>query len=286
MSLFSKSYSRGVTESLLQAGLVKFASVEQAQEVADYVGEASGVEPTTGAVNPEKTAEIAVAILEIAQKLASGTGTLITGANPEHKNTTELAAQHNPLAALDLQHRPVGYAAKGEKGVGQTDFHAPAAAIVGVEKAHPLAPGVTDQKANSVNQFATKTSSDLNNLIRKIASGTGSLVTGDDAAQSNTPALAAAASPTAALDEKERPQGTYAKGEAGVGQTDVKATGSAVVGAETPHDKAPGKTDAGTNSIVEQSKAAAFAEYFSALNDSEKLAALKAITGTQSFLAQ
>lgn len=301
MSIFTKSYARGVADTLIRAGLVKFASVEQAQEVADYVGEMFDAEPMNGSVPAEKTAEVAVTIIEAAQKLASGTSTLITGDKPNQANTPAEAAKHNPLAALDQKNRPQGTYAKGEKGVGQTDMKAPAAAIVGAEQAHPKAPGVTDHTANSVNQFGKAAS--LNELIRKIASGTGSLVTGDNASQSNTPSNASQTSATAALDEKERPQGTYAKGEAGVGQTEQKATGSAVVGAEQPHDKAPGKTDAGSNSVTEQSKAAAYVARFeetareylprlpATLSDNEKVAAVKTIMGLdpqeiEAFLAQ
>lgn len=290
MSIFKKSYARGVADTLIRAGLAKFASVEQAQEVADYVGEQFDVEPTTGQIPAEKCAEVAVAIIEVAEKLAGGTSTLITGGNASQANTPGNAAQHNALAALDEKNRPQGSYAKGEKGVGQTDFKAPAAAQVGVEQAHPHAPGTTDQKANSVNTFQVKGAS-LRELIQKVASGTGNLVTGNDASQANTPSNAAQSSATAALDEQNRPQGTYAKGEKGVGDTDLKASGSAVVGSEQPHEKAPGKTDSGSNSVTEQSKAASYTARFeetareylpqlpNGLSDDEKVAAVKTLMG-------
>jgi hypothetical protein len=287
MSIFKKSYARGVTDTLGRAGLVKFASIEIAEKVADVAGANWDVDPSSQQVTVEKLAALADTIVELA-KHASGTSTLITGNQAHQANTPEEAAKHSPLAALDQALRPQGTYAKGEKGVGQTDFKAPAAAIVGHEEAHSLAPGVTDHKANSVNTFGKAAS--LNEMIRKIASGTGSLVTGDNAEQSNTPANASKESPLAALDEKNRPQGTYAKGEKGVGTTELD-TKPGVVGKEQPHEKAPGATDSKPNSIVEHSKTAAYIARFeetareyvpqlpATMSDDEKVASIKMLMG-------
>ncbi len=294
MSIFSRTYARGVTESLLQAGLAKFASVEQAIEVADGVGDAFGVNPVEGNVTAEKVAAMAAAIIEASEKLAEGTGSLVTGDKGHQENTpANAASQIGALAALDQKQRPQGMYAKGEKGVGQTDFKAPAAARIGVETPHPLSPGKTDQKSNSVNQFG-KSAAVLSEILRKVASGTGNLVTGDNASQENTPANASSqVGALGALDEKQRPQGTYAKGEAGVGKTDLD-TKPGAVGSETSHEKAPGKTDSGSNSITEQvaSKSAAYLARFEEtaqeylpslghLDDNEKVAAVKFLMGAE-----
>lgn len=58
------------------------------------------------------------------------------------------------------------------------------------------------------------------------------------------------------MENKNRPQGLYNKGVAGVGQTDSPAgRGTGVVGKEeVPAPKAPGESPAGSNSVIEQSK--------------------------------
>jgi hypothetical protein len=289
--IFKQSYSRGVADTLIRSGIAKFASVEQAQEVADYVGANVAFDPMQK-VAAETTAAIAAHICELAEKIAGGgTSSLILGGVATQANTPENAAQYHALAALDQKNRPQGTYAKGEKGVGTTDFKAPAAAQIGVEQPHPLAPGTTDQKANSVNTFSKGAS--LNELIRKLASGdTGSLITGDKKEQENTPSNAATqAGGLAALDEKQRPQGTYAKGEEGVGNTELD-TKPGAVGKEQPQPAAPGTTDQKSNSVNEQSKSAAYLARFeetareylpklAKLSDDEKVAAVKALMGME-----
>ena len=81
-----------------------------------------------------ETSAKAASLSDTIKKVASGS---LTSVGP---NTPASAAKDDELAALDQANRPAGYAAKGEKGVGKTDFHAPASAVVGAEKAHPGAP--------------------------------------------------------------------------------------------------------------------------------------------------
>jgi hypothetical protein len=57
----------------------------------------------------------------------------------------------------------------------------------------------------------------------------------------------------AKLDQHNRPQGEYL---VGMGNTDVKPAGAAVVGKEQPHPKAPENTSPTPNSVTEHSKAA------------------------------
>lgn len=286
MSLFKQSYARGACETLIRAGLVKFASVADAEKVADVVGLAWDVEPSAGPVSSEKVAGLIIALLE----KSANTGALITGEKGEQKNTPEnAAAQVGGLAALDQKMRPQGQYAMGEKGVGKTEFKIPAGSEIGTLQAHPKAPGNTDHKANSVNSK----SASLNELIRKIASGTGSLVTGHDAKQENTPTNAAdEVGGTAAMDQGQRPQGEYAKGEQGVGKSEMAAPArAAAVGKEEEHPKAPGNTDHKGNSANEQSKSAAYVARFeetareylgqlpASLDENEKVAAVKHLMG-------
>ena len=281
MSLFKQAYARGVMETLLSQGLIKCASLEEATKIADEVGAAFDVEPVNGRVPSSKVAALAAALIEKAAN-----SSLITGHKAEQENTAANAAKHQAEAALDKAQRPAGYAVKGEKGVGKSDMEAPASAQVGEEKKHPHAPGVTDHKANTVNKVAT-----LSDLVRKIASGgAGSLITGHDATQENTPSNAAQHNAEAALDQSIRPQGEYAKGEKGVGKTELD-TAKGSVGHEEKHPKAPGTTGQGSNTAEAQSKTSAYLARFeetantylsklpATLGDNEKVAAIKTLMG-------
>jgi hypothetical protein len=274
MSIFKQAYARGVTESLLRRGHLKVASHEIAEKIADAVGERILFDPTAANLPPAHTAEVAAAIL----KEAEDTGSLVVGGDPTQANTPENAAGDDSTAAMDQETRPEG---EYLEGAGETVMPEQAAQV-GLEVPHPAAPGTTDPGANSVNKNAS-----LSNILKKLAD-TGSLVTGGDPTQANTPENAAKDDSTAAMDQKERPEGAYVEG---AGNTALSAAGAAV-GKETP--ATPGTTDAGTNSAVEASKNAAYLQLFEftaqktahalpiTLSEPQKVAAVKQMMGMNS----
>lgn len=285
MSVLKKAYARGIAETLLNAGLLKVASVEHAEKIADYVGERILFDPLQK-VAQRHVVDVAQAIL----KVAEGTGSLITGDNPAQQNTLENAAsQVGGLGALDQSTRPEGTYLVG---VGNSEFAVPPGAVVGSEQPHPEAPGKTDAGTNSLIDHSKAAS--LSDIIKKIAGmkhaeGTGSLITGDNPAQQNT--LENAASQVGglgALDNMNRPTGTYL---VGVGNSAFEVPPGAVVGSEQPHPEAPGKTDAGTNSLIDHSKSASYINLFEetaksvvsklprSMNDAQKIASVKQMMG-------
>lgn len=281
MSVLKKAYARGVAETLLNSGHLKVASLEHAERIADSVGERIAFNPAVK-VSSANALAVANAIL----KAAEDTGSLITGDQPAQQNTPQnAAAQVGGVAALEEKERPQG---QYLEGAGNT---AMPTQMVGMEVKHPEAPANTDGGANSVNKSAS-----LSEIIRKIAgmktSGdTGSLITGDQPSQQNTPQAAAAVNGLAALDEKQRPQGSYL---VGMGNTELAVPAPAHVGVETPHPEAPGNTAPGSNSLIEASKSAAYVSLFEETakqvlpslpktwSEQQKVASIKAMMGMDS----
>lgn len=276
MSILKKAYARGVTESLITSGHVKVASLEDAEKIADAIGERILFDPTQP-VAPAHCLEVAEAIIKEAM---SPTGSLITGDKPEQANSpVNAATQVGALGAMDEADRPQE---TYHEGAGMT---AQPTEMVGLEMAHPKAPGKTDSAPNSVNKAAS-----LADIIRKVAGDTGALITGDKEDQKNTPAAAASqVGGLGALDEKQRPQGTHL---VGAGNTELNHPAEATVGTEKQHPKAPGNTDASTtNSAKELSKTSAYAQLFeqtaqkvaarlpTKLSDETKVAAVKRMMG-------
>lgn len=95
-----------------------------------------------------KGASLSEIVRRVSTKTAAGTGTLVTGGT--QPNTLAAAAQHESLAALEQKNRPEGYAHRGEKAVGTTEFKIPSGAVMGHEQPHPHAPGATASGSNSI----------------------------------------------------------------------------------------------------------------------------------------
>lgn len=279
MSYFNRSYARGVAQTLLDAGYLNPGALEKVASIADFVGDNFTFDVTEGRVPPQYNAEIAQAIL----KIAGDEGALVTGDKPEQANTPENAAsQVGGAAALDQGQRPEG---KYLEGVGKTQLDTSAGEVGKLQKVdHPAGP-VTDA-ANSVNKEASVT-----RLLRKLAEATtGSLITGGNSAQANTPENAAMqVGGMAALDQMQRPQGQYL---VGVGNTSLQVPSGAVVGKEMPHPEAAAHAgEVQSNSIIEATKSAAYNSLFeitakevfphlpTKLSDLQKVAAIKNMMG-------
>lgn len=89
--------------------------------------------------------------MQIVQKIANSTGSLINGG--DNPNSMSAAAANNAEAALEAKQRPEGYAHMGEKNVGKSVMNPTAAQRIGTEQPHPLAPGATDHTPNSITAF-------------------------------------------------------------------------------------------------------------------------------------
>lgn len=228
MSILTRAYARGVADTLLRTGHLKVASVNVAEHIADFVGDHILFDPVQK-VATAHAAEVAAAIL----KVAVDEGTLITGGDPSQQNTPENAdSMVGGLAALDESDRPEG------------TYH--------------LGQGVTDMPAPMVGAEVSQKSAALQRLIRKLAMDEGTLITGGDPAQSNTPENAAAyVGGLAALDQAVRPEGMYLVGQ---GATDMPVPSDAVIGSEMVHPMAPMTTGEGavSNSVIDATKAAGY----------------------------
>lgn len=216
-------------------------------------------------------------------KQATG-GTLIHGG--DKGNDAAQAAQHSELAELDKKQRPEGIY---HHGMGKTELDTMVGHIGDLSK-NPAAPTNTPHGTNSLSHDvgASKAAS-LDAELKKIAN---KLVGLHDGKGKNTLADAAKHDPVAALDQKNRPQGTYLVGQ---GNANIKEEEAARIGKETPHPKAPSNHPAGVNSVVDASKTSAEEEAFvvlfkktaedvgaylpAAMNADEKVAAISRMIG-------
>jgi len=127
---------------------------EQEQQVA-AAGEFPGAEAAPPAVPAEAPPPNSVpkqaSFADVIRKMAGDVGTLAHGGAAP--NTLSAAAAHNGEAALELHNRPEGYASMGVRGVGNSVMNPTAAQRIGTEQPHPLAPGATDHKSNSITEF-------------------------------------------------------------------------------------------------------------------------------------
>lgn len=69
--MLNKAYTRGVNDALRQAGIVKFANDELANEAADAVAEETLPEEVPEEIPPETTAELAANLAELASALSA-----------------------------------------------------------------------------------------------------------------------------------------------------------------------------------------------------------------------
>lgn len=86
--------------------------------------------------------------MKMKTKKAADTGTLMVGGDTP--NTLPASAQETATGALEEMRRPMGYAVRGEDGVGTTEMQIPSGAVLGREMPHPDAPRATGTGTNTV----------------------------------------------------------------------------------------------------------------------------------------
>ena len=238
------------TTAVLANNLMELSQAleEGASHAADAAEAAAGPEGAAPeGIAPEGIAPEGVknAAAWLCQKIAEGTGTMITGTDPGQKNTLENSV--NSEAQLDTQNRPggAGYANVGVQGVGIQQASGQGA--IGSEKEHPGSMGPVDvQNSNSVIE-AIKGAS-LRRLITKLSEGT--------TLMPNASVTPDAETGEGKLDDANRPGGAgYAnKGVAGVGQSEQAAKArAAAIGTEGAHPGTMGPVgQGGTNTVIQQ----------------------------------
>ncbi len=317
--MLNRSYGRGVCDALRQAGLVKFANDEIAGESADLVSDAVLPQEMPTEVPPETTASLAANLAELAGALEEsaghagaaaeeaaktagvksaaewlrkklGTGSTITGTDPEQENT--LVNSDQGEAGLDALNRPGGqdYANEGVAGVGIQEASGEGA--IGTEGEHPGTGGpVAEKKDNSVIDATKNAAAErLLNMVNKLAEG--STITGTDLAQKNDLATIAPVTGEGQLEQSKRPD-SYALEGVGKSVEQPKERASQI-GNEEPHPGQEAHTGVTDNSVITQSKSAAEKEYLEAfqtiankyaeflpprLDDAEKIAAIRYMMG-------
>jgi len=233
---------------------------------------------TAAAINSDDTyAEVASKVaVDLMEKSA---GSLVQGG--DKGNTPEQAAKVTEIGALDQKQRPQGtyQVPQGDTALSTLQGH------IGSLENHDKKPGESPAGSNSLTQDPGKKAA-LREEIRKIA---GSLIQGGD--KGNTFAQAAKVTEIGALDQKQRPEGYAQVSPGGANFSEPQA---ARIGLEKKPDVLPGRTVSGTNSVIDASKAAAedpFTALFkktaaevvphlsTALNDEQKVAAVRHMMG-------
>lgn len=292
--MLRRAYVRGVTKALMDTGAIKLANEELAAELADSVANELPEQPA-GEVAPEATAEIAATLMDLAQnldeasanaqaaaevaaggggaaepakeasmrkaaerlrlKMAEGdrstnqgqTGTTITGTQAAQMNSPGNASTGE--GKIENAVRPEGYAVQpvgsqpllgtGEVGK-QQEVPAPGMGNVGKD-------GSNEVKVSSLRQMISR-------VLSKQAEGT--LITGSNPTQQNTPQQAAQVTEMAAMDQTARPEGYAVMGVGGVGQSAMAPSlAAAAVGKEQEPAVSMGAVaQDGTNTVIEQSK--------------------------------
>jgi hypothetical protein len=272
--MFKHAYVRGVQNALIQGGHVAFPDDVTATKVADYIANESNIDPLEG-ISAEVTAKVAEAVIEASQwfaqngykaasfsKLASvedlsklahvhvidlmqkaAEGSTIEGGDKGNKSMSSGEAKMDAVA------RPEGYAANSR---GETEIDTRPGAV-GKEEENPAGPHESPMGANSATEQSKAAA--LGRMIRKLAEG--STILGGD--KGNMPEQAI--SGEAKMDHAMRPSG-YATNSRGSTAVDTRP---GALGKEMPHPNAPAQSVAGSNSVVEQSKAAGVDDAFLAV---------------------
>lgn len=266
-TLFRRSFVRGLNADLVRTGEAVYPSKIAADLAADFVADRSGMpDPVFEGMDHKIAFELCNMLKAASHFLCQEAG----GYSPEHSktaaaldpahaaqqaaievmqkvafeqqggNTLAEAAQHSDGAALDLMNRGEGYAVTGmgnyeDKGVG----------AVGTEELAHRRDGVDGM--NSAVE-ATKAAQAVYDFLAHKFAGVEGTYTGPD----NTLSQAAQHNDAAALDLERRPEGYALRG---MGNTDLKPSGAAVVGAEhaVPPEHKPAT---GSNSATSLSKSA------------------------------
>lgn len=246
MNYFSSIFARAVADELIDRGQLKVASqqdLEKVAAIADHVGSCLTMDTSRPDQLPADVGyEVGDAILKLADD------SLHTGDKAEQENSPENAdAQVGGISAMDQEERPQGTYLEG---VGKTKLDT-AKGHVGKQE-QPAKSPKDEEKPNSATSDREK-SATVQAILAKLSGDTGSLITGDKAEQSNTPQNAdAQVGGVAAMDEEERPQGSYLTG---VGKTNLD-TRKGHVGKEEVPAKSPKDEEKANSPIEERAKSA------------------------------
>jgi hypothetical protein len=299
-SLFKRAAIRGVAHELVNRGHCCFPTKEALDEAADAVADGpimSGAPEVSGpdGHSPEELAAAAQKLIEIAEALmaeAHGTGAgaeapaapgpeaaavkaacsrdlstvasevavacmdkaaaetahdpKLVGVAPNDKNDLAAATRHDSTAKLDAHHRPEG---KYLVPRGQSDLDSSKGEVGHIGR--PTSePSKRPSGTNSLSEDAKKAA--LREAVVKHANK----LVGLHEPQKND--LAHSPDPLAHLDAKHRPEGKY---QVAPGGANFREPQAARVGIETKPDVKPSQSPAGSNSVVESSKAAADESY-------------------------
>lgn len=299
-TLFNRAYVRGLNAELVRTGAIQYPTKEAADHAADYVADNSGM-PDVFAAPGDVTLKVAGdlcalltrasdALCKQAGHVDSGLAKTAASVDPvtlaaqeafhlmqkvayenETPNTPEEAAQNDAAARLDQHNRPAGYA---NTGVGNTQDKGKGA--VGTEEPAPRGDRV--EGSNSAEEHSKAA---MAQAVSRLKQAAGLPYSGHP----NTAEAAAAHTDSAKLDQHNRPAGYAHKGVAGVGKTDVKPSGSAILGKEEHAQR--GDRVSGSNSVTPLAKSAmaAFDKTASAtiaflpneMSDAEKVAHINAM---------
>ena len=265
--MFKNAYVRGVQNALIQSGHVAFPDEETACKVADYIANASKIDPLAeGGIPTQVTAKIAEAVIDASNwfkdkgykaasfsKLAS----MDDLSKLAHQHTMDLmqkAAEGSTIEGgdkgnsekttaegkMDEKARPDGYA---ENSRGKTDVDV-RPGQVGKEEEHPNKPSESPSGDNSVKEQSRTAA--LLSFIKKTAEGS-TILGGDKGNKEPTNA-------EGKMDTAMRPPG-YAvlPGQGSLGELMQRFDGQSAVGKEAPHPNAPSNSPSGSNSIIETS---------------------------------
>jgi len=283
-SVTKLAYARGVGNYLQEVGATRIPTEAMLKQACAVASGAISVEPSDFAVPHEDTFKVAQHLIafnetlmqqgKTASHVAPATigrdaqtaygdmisylvkqaaSSVITG-GPAPANTIANSAD---AAAVLEAHRPDNYAVVGQGNANFTDV--PAAAVVGQESTHPLAPkAVGGATTNSVIQVSKNAS--IGETLRKLAMGEPSTITGSNPSQGNTQMLSP--SSEGKLDISQRPDEYAVVGQGGANFDGTPA--NAVTGMETEHPDQPAHAGAGTNSVIEASKNANWHQFYDA----------------------
>jgi hypothetical protein len=291
MSIFKRSFSRGVNDELTRLGYVQWPSKLAADEVADAVGDQMPVDPAAQAeagqpVPAETAASVAMTLIDAANQLVEAAG------GPQEMPAEGMEeAKMSAAQDLDTRAGQQAYACMvksaeetklalgstiegGDKGNTMADATAAETAmeaknrpdglhVTGVGNTnYPVGQGAVGQETMPAPNAPSNSPSGENSVIDQTKASSLREVIRKIAAEGmgstigggdkgNTMAQAANVTGEAKLEANLRPE-SYATNARGKGWGEVPP--AALIGVEQKHPHQPGESPSGTNSIIQASK--------------------------------
>ncbi|MGD9209183.1 MAG: hypothetical protein PVI90_00330 [Desulfobacteraceae bacterium] len=295
MSLFKRAYTRGINDELLRLGLIRYATKEAADGIADAVGDQMPQEPVGESVSPETAADVAATLVDAANKLVeetSGAG-LSENAPPM---PAEEALKTSSARDLDTRAHEQSYAVLvkaaeetkeavgstiegGDKGnamldapAGETQMEAKnrpdgkyvmgVQGVGGTESPAGRGAGVVGSEIIPAPESPGESPTGSNTVIEQSKAGElrsiiQKIAMGAtiEGGDKGNSLGQAAATTGEGKIEVDRRPEGYAKGARGKGWGTIPA--AATVGTEQPHPDQPGQNAPGANSVTNASKTGA-----------------------------